>query len=323
MKILEPYKAIFLHHLEEELVPKEPTNLYKPISYILSIGGKRLRPLLAMLMCDVYGSAPEKAIHAAMAVEIFHNFTLVHDDVMDHAALRRGKQTVHEKWNLNTAILSGDAMMIRAYQFLENYDNDLHKPLTKLFSNTALQVCEGQQLDVDFEEREDVTIEEYLQMIIYKTSVLIGAAMKMGALIANVPDNEAQKVYDFGLNLGIAFQLKDDYLDTFGNAEIFGKKIGGDILENKKTLLYLKALEKADETSKKKLTAWYRTNEQSEQKIKEVTNIFSSLKIDEVVKKEIVKYNEKAFEFLSQLSISKEKSTILKQFSDQLSKRII
>lgn len=323
MNILEPYKQLFLTHLEKEFTPRDPKNLYEPINYILQIGGKRLRPLLAMMLCEVYGSNPKKAIDAALAVEVFHNFTLVHDDVMDHAPVRRGKPTVHKKWNLNTAILSGDAMMIRSYQFLEGYEGELNKQLVSLFSKTALEVCEGQQLDIDFETKDDVTIEEYIHMITYKTSVLVAASMQMGAMIANVSPEEAQKVYKFGLNLGIAFQLQDDYLDTFGDAKTFGKKIGGDILENKKTLLYLKALEKADENTQKKLLVWFKTNAQSDNKIKEVTDIFRQLKIDEIMKDEIARFNKKAMDCLNQLNISEEKATMLREFSDQLSVRVV
>ena len=239
MLSIEAYRDAFISHLEKEIVTKEPVNLYKPIHYILNLGGKRLRPVLTLMTADIFGTDYKKAMHAAMAVEMFHNFSLVHDDIMDDAPLRRGKETVHEKWDLNTGILSGDAMLIVAYQFFENYDAETFQQLAKLFSKTAIEVCEGQQYDVDFETRDDVTIDEYLKMITYKTAVLVGAAMKMGAIISKTDEKEAQAIYDFGLNLGIAFQLKDDYLDAFGDPKTFGKQVGGDIIENKKTFLYL------------------------------------------------------------------------------------
>src|SRR5690606_29335330 len=208
-----------------------------------NLGGKRLRPVLTLMTADLFGGRHQDAMNAAMAIEIFHNFSLVHDDIMDDAPLRRGKQTVHEKWDLNTGILSGDAMLIVAYQFFEHYPAETFQELAKLFSKTAIEVCEGQQYDVDFEVREDVQVDQYLKMITFKTAVLVGAAMKMGAIVAKANTEDANAIYDFGLNLGIAFQLMDDYLDCFGDPDTFGKQLGGDIIENKKTFLYLKTLE--------------------------------------------------------------------------------
>ena len=208
-----------------------------PINYILQLGGKRLRPVLTLMTADIFDADYKKALDAALSVEIFHNFSLVHDDIMDDAPLRRGQQTVHEKWDLNTGILSGDAMLIMAYQLFENYEPKTFQDLAKLFSKTALEVCEGQQYDVDFETRDDVTIPEYLKMIEYKTAVLVGAAMKMGAIVANASKSDQEDIYSFGRLLGIAFQLQDDYLDAFGDPKTFGKQVGGDIIENKKTYL--------------------------------------------------------------------------------------
>jgi len=223
MNMIETYKEDFIVYLNKKIAIKEPVNLYEPIHYILQIGGKRLRPILTLMTCDLFNGNVQQAYDAALAIEVFHNFTLVHDDIMDSAPIRRGKTTVHKKWDLNTGILSGDAMMILAYQCFENYEAPIFKKLIELFSQTALEVCEGQQLDMDFETRNDVSIAEYLKMITYKTSVLVAAAMKMGTIIANAKDEEAEAMYDFGLNLGIAFQLQDDYLDTFGDAETIWK----------------------------------------------------------------------------------------------------
>ena len=248
MHYIEQYRSQFLAHMEQKVKIKEPVNLYGPISYILNLGGKRLRPVLTMMTTDILGGDHKKALDAALAVEVFHNFSLVHDDIMDEAPLRRGKQTLHKKWDLNTGILSGDAMLIYSYQLLESYPSMTFKKLLQVFSQTALEVCEGQQYDVDFESREDVTIPEYLIMIQNKTAVLVAAAMKMGAIIADKPEDVQDLIYDFGKNLGIAFQLQDDYLDAFGDPETFGKQVGGDIIENKKTYLYLKALEMGSKT---------------------------------------------------------------------------
>lgn len=323
MKIIETYKEDFVGYLNEKINVKEPANLYEPIHYILQIGGKRLRPILTLMTCEIFDGQVKEAYDAALAIEIFHNFTLVHDDIMDSAPIRRGFETVHKKWDVNTGILSGDAMMIMAYQCLENYEPVVYQKLMKLFSKTALEVCEGQQLDVDFESRNDVTIPRYLKMITYKTSVLVAAAMKMGAIIAKVEDDEAEKIYDFGLNLGIAFQLQDDYLDTFGDEALFGKQIGGDIAENKKTFLYLKAIEVCDKENKEKLMSFYASREQNKNKVKEVTRIFESNNIPEITRNEIAFYTNLAFQELENLDIDEEKKELLKNFGLGLMKRTI
>ncbi|MFK5958344.1 MAG: polyprenyl synthetase family protein [Lutibacter sp.] len=323
MEMIENYKNDFIAYLNEKIKVNEPVNLYEPIHYILQLGGKRLRPILTLMTCEFFNENPKKAFDAALAIEVFHNFTLIHDDIMDSAPIRRGKQTVHEKWDVNTGILSGDAMMIMAYKCFENYEPAIFKKLMLLFNKTSLEVCEGQQLDMDFETRNDVSIPEYLNMITYKTSVLVAAAMKMGAIIANADENEAEAIYNFGLNLGIAFQLQDDYLDTFGDVAVFGKQIGGDIAENKKTFLYLKALEVCKENDKKKLLDFYTTNLNSKNKIEEVTQLFTRNRLKEITIKEIELYTNKAFNVLESLSISKEKKGILKNFGLSLMKRTI
>jgi len=257
------YQDAFTSYLKQFTVDREPASLYSPINYILTLGGKRLRPVLTLMTAEIFNSDHKVALDAALSIEVFHNFSLVHDDIMDDAPLRRGKETVHEKWDLNTGILSGDAMLIMAYQLFENYKPDIFLDLAKLFSKTALEVCEGQQYDVDFETRDNVKTSDYLKMITYKTAVLLGASMKMGAIIARASKEDQDKIYDFGKYLGIAFQLQDDYLDAFGDEIKFGKKIGGDILENKKTYLYLKAIEFLSEDKKNQLLGLYTNNNSS------------------------------------------------------------
>ena len=323
MKLIETYKENFVGYLNEKISIKEPANLYEPIHYILQIGGKRLRPVLTLMTCEIFNGNVNEAYNAALAIEIFHNFTLVHDDIMDSAPIRRGFETVHKKWDINTGILSGDAMMIMAYQCFENYEPVVYQKLMMLFSKTALEVCEGQQLDVDFESRNDITIPKYLKMITYKTSVLVAAAMKMGAIIAKIKDDEAEKIYDFGLNLGIAFQLQDDYLDTFGDEAQFGKQIGGDIAENKKTFLYLKAIEICSREDKEKLFDFYASKEQNKNKVKEVTLIFEKNNIQEITKNEIEFYTNLAFGELDNMDIAAEKKEMLKNFGLGLMKRTI
>lgn len=318
------YQKEFLSYLESKEWVREPKNLYEPIDYILQLGGKRMRPILTLMAADIFSGEFKKALPAALAVEVFHNFTLVHDDIMDDAPLRRGKETVHEKWDTSTGILSGDAMLILAYQYFENYDPEIFQKLAKLFSKTALEVCDGQQLDVDFETRKNVRIDEYMNMIRLKTSVLVAAALKMGAIVANTNDENADLIYDFGLNLGLAFQLQDDYLDTFGDPKTFGKQVGGDIIENKKTFLYLKALEVADKETAKKLKYFYkRKRKDNTIKLTEVTRIFQIFDIPLLISEEIKSYTQKAFDTLDKMSISQENKDKLKNFGTWLMNRTV
>ena len=279
-----------------------------------------MRPVLTLIAADLFGGDYRKALPAAAAVEVFHNFSLVHDDIMDNASLRRGKATVHQKWNSNIAILSGDAMLICAYRLLESYPPDTFAALAKLFSKTALEVCEGQQWDMDFETQTQVSIPQYLQMIRYKTAVLVGAALQMGAIIAGTSIENQRLIYDFGVTIGLAFQLQDDYLDTFGD-EDFGKKIGGDILENKKTILYLKALALADEAQRNTLIAQYATTEESDEKIAIVTQLFRQTGAAEAVRYEITRTTDEALNLLEQITISDENRAYLKQFALELMNR--
>nr|WP_298923021.1 polyprenyl synthetase family protein [uncultured Allomuricauda sp.] len=321
---IEQYGTAFISHLESKIKTKEPKNLYEPINYILGLGGKRLRPILTLMTADLFGGNFKDALDSAMAIEIFHNFSLVHDDIMDDAPLRRGKTTVHEKWDVNTGILSGDAMLINSYQFFESYSPEIFKKLTSLFSKTAIEVCEGQQYDVDFESRDDVTIPEYLKMIEYKTAVLVAAAMKMGAIIANASQDDTEAIYEFGKNLGIAFQLQDDYLDVFGDPETFGKQVGGDIIENKKTFLFLKSLEYAEKEQREGLLHLYSLKpEDSGTKVETVKSIFMESGAVKEAKKEINGYTQKAFDALTTISIPDANKAILKQFGENLMKRTV
>ena len=324
MLSIENYQQKFVEYLEKYSTLKDPQNLYQPIDYILNLGGKRLRPVLTLMTTDIFGEDFKKGMNAALAVEVFHNFSLIHDDIMDEAPLRRGKETVHEKWDLNTGILSGDAMLIMAYQLFENYETEVFKNLAKLFSKTALEVCEGQQYDIDFETRDDVTIPEYLKMIEYKTAVLVGAAMKMGAIVAQASEESQNNIYEFGLNLGIAFQLQDDYLDAFGNPDTFGKQIGGDIIENKKTYLYLKALEFSNNEDEILLKDLFSVNpKDNTDKIETVKQLFVSSGSVEATKEAIEAYTIKAFSVLDIINISDDKRAVLKQFGEQLMKRSV
>ncbi len=322
MQTIETYQKVFLEHLEQFVEEKEPKHLYQPISYILKLGGKRFRPVLTLMITDIFDVDYKKALNAALAIEVFHNFSLVHDDIMDDAPLRRGKETVHEKWNINTGILSGDAMLIIAYQLFENYEVNTFQSLAKLFSKTALQVCEGQQDDIDFETRDDVTIVEYLKMIEYKTAVLVGAAMQMGAIVANASKEDQNSFYEFGKNLGIAFQLQDDYLDVFGNPKTFGKQVGGDIIENKKTYLYLKALEFSDEDEKLQLQNLFSIQpEDNTDKIEKASQLFIASGSAEATKNAIKDYTQKAFSVLETLNITEDKKFALRQFGEHLMDR--
>jgi geranylgeranyl diphosphate synthase, type II len=322
MLSIESYQKEFLNFLEQHSKSKEPKNLYEPIQYILGLGGKRLRPVLTLMTTEVFDGNYKKALNAALSVEVFHNFSLVHDDIMDDAPLRRGQHTVHKKWDVNTGILSGDAMLIMAYQLFENYDDNTFKALAKLFSKTALEVCEGQQHDIDFETRDTVTITEYLKMIEYKTAVLVASAMQMGSIIAKASPKEQNLIYEFGRNLGIAFQLQDDYLDAFGNTETFGKQIGGDIIENKKTYLYIKALEFSSVEEQQELKDLFSlTPNNSVHKIERVKRIFVVSGSSKETQREIENYTQRAFAVLDLIPISEDKKIALKQLGTTLMSR--
>lgn len=285
----------------------EPLNLYQPIGYALGMGGKRLRPVMALMACNLFDNNVEKALPAAMAIEVFHNFTLLHDDIMDRAEMRRNLPSVYKKYNENIAILSGDAISIMAYDYLSRSTSGDKNEMLSLFTKTALQVCEGQQLDMDFEKRNDVSIPEYIEMITLKTAVLLACSLKMGALAGNADKLSADLLYDFGLNLGIAFQLQDDLLDAFADQDKFGKKIGGDIVSNKKTFLLLKALELSGNDEKKVIQYWIGKSEfDPQEKIKAIKSLYEKLNIKQLTEEKINKYYQQAMAMWEKLDVNKE-----------------
>jgi len=301
-----------------EFSPKE---LYEPLNYFLSIGGKRVRPVMVLMACDLFGGNTQDASMPALALEYFHNFTLIHDDIMDEAPLRRNQQTVHIKYNTNTAILSGDALLIKSYQYFENLPAELFKKCIQLFSQTALEVCEGQQYDMNFENKKNVSFEEYIKMISFKTGVLGACAFKIGALIAHADDKQADLIYQFGLNLGIAFQIMDDYLDVFGNLESVGKKHAGDIYENKKTILYLLALQEGNEQDQQELHYWYGIQSENIDKVFSVERIFKRLKVEDLTLDLVKKYTEIAYEYLAKIDAPEENKQMFRDFSTYLLNR--
>lgn len=319
MTSIDTFREAFIHYLQEKVTLKEPKNLYEPITYILALGGKRLRPVLTLMSCELFNAPFQKALDASLAIELFHNFSLIHDDIMDNAPLRRGKVTIHEKWNLNTGILSGDAMLILAYQFFENYDPIPSQQLAKLFSKTAIEVCEGQQYDIDFEDREDVTIEDYLHMINYKTAVLAGAAMTMGAIVAGATKISQENIYEFGRNLGMAFQLQDDYLDVFGEPKLFGKQVGGDIISNKKTFIYLTAQREASAEDQKELEHLYSIQPKNpKDKIEAIKRIFEKSGAKIKTQEEIKNFTNKAILLLENIAITEQGKKQLTDFATHL-----
>lgn len=323
MRSLSEYQSIFQDYLLENTFTQEPKELYEPVNYILSLGGKRLRPLLALMGCELFDTNITKALPIATTVEIFHNFTLLHDDIMDAAPLRRGKPTVHARYGINTGILSGDVMLIYAYAFLNKIpDAVLAQKLHTIFNQMAIEVCEGQQYDMNFETRNDVTIPEYIRMIELKTSVLIAAAFQMGALVGGADDEVARHLYEFGRNVGIAFQIQDDILDTFGDPEKFGKKVGGDIIQNKKTFLVLKSYELADATLSDSLHQLMNTPTTDEfEKIAAVKNIFNTLNVREQAEKEMNQFLNIAFQHIEDTPLSIDRKNYLKAWANELMMR--
>ena len=320
MKTYKEIYALIEQEIANIVYAQQPEELYKPIEYIMSLGGKRLRPLLTLMACDMFGGQSQKAIKAALAIEMFHNFTLVHDDIMDNADIRRGQPTVHIKWNQTIAILSGDLMMIKATDLLcETETNDL-RTLISVFNKTAAEVCEGQQWDMNFETQNNVTEKDYLMMITLKTAVLLGCALKVGALIGGANTNDANHLYEFGKNIGIAFQLQDDILDSFGEGDKVGKKIGGDISANKKTILLIEALNSATGDDKDELYYWL--GAKSDEKIEAVLNLYSKYKVRDKAEQLKEQHLQLAFEHLKQVSIPAEKTLLIKQTAIDLMERM-
>ncbi len=301
---------------------RKPQTLYDPIKYVLSMGGKRIRPSLTLMAYNLYKDDPESVLPSACALETYHNFTLLHDDLMDNASVRRGRQTVHEKWNANTAILSGDSMLVLAFQRIAECKPDKLKPVLDLFVETALEIGEGQQYDMDFEERTDVTEEEYIEMIRLKTSVLLACALKVGALLAGAPEKDAYNLYKFGEQMGLAFQLQDDYLDVYGDPAVFGKAIGGDILSNKKTFMLINAINRADETQRNELMKWITAETfDPKEKIEAVTSIYNNVGINRLAEEKINYYFNESRKYLAAVDVSEERKSVLTAYTDKMVKR--
>jgi geranylgeranyl diphosphate synthase, type II len=320
--LLTSFEAVF-HKEVQSIQSTAPVQLYEPIAYSLKGGGKRIRPVLMLHAASLLSNQLEGIYPAAIAIELFHNFTLLHDDIMDHAGIRRGDPAVHVKYGENSAILSGDAMSIMAFEFLSRCLPAKLPTALALFSRSAMEVCEGQQLDMDFEERDQVTIPEYLEMIRLKTSVLIACSLKTGALLVGGDEKFCQLLYDFGIQIGIAFQLQDDWLDVFGNEETFGKKIGGDIRENKKTFLLLKALEMADEKNLSELKGWLSKSDfEDQEKIESVREIFSNTGASEATRVLMREYHNKAIDALNQIDLPDSEKLELRKFAASVVERI-
>lgn len=301
---------------------QKPRELYEPIEYIMQLGGKRLRPAMALATAEIFGANRQDVILPIIGIEVFHNFTLVHDDIMDKAPMRRGQSTVHEKWNANVAILSGDVMLIKAYELLLKSPPTLLPSILSKFNQCACEVCEGQQMDMNFEVRQDVTTLEYIEMIKLKTAVLLGFSLEMGAILGGSSDANATLLRDFGTNIGIGFQLKDDFLDVYGDQAKFGKQVGGDIISNKKTFLLIEALAKVEGEQAQELQKWIDLEEfNPEEKVAAVTSIYNDLKIDQLTRNKMNEYFDLAMFQLESLQIEEEKKLPLQQFAHYLINR--
>jgi geranylgeranyl diphosphate synthase, type II len=322
MPPLNQYQKWIELEIKKQKYGKQPLSLYEPITYIMSLGGKRLRPLLTLLSYSLFKDDVKSIVPFAVAVEAFHNFTLMHDDIMDEAPLRRGKETVHERWDVNTAILSGDVMLVKVYEMFLKAEPEKIKSILSAFSKCASQVCEGQQWDMEFESKPKVTEAQYINMIKLKTAVLLGFSMELGALLAGADATSQKVVRDFGINIGIGFQLKDDLLDAFGDPKKFGKQVGGDILANKKTLLLIQAQQKAQGKTKDELESWLSAKlYKKPEKIKAVKNIYESLRIPTSVQNKVNQYFKRGFENLEKIEGNPAAKALLKKFTETLIQR--
>jgi len=319
-KTLQEY---FNQVLEKESFTKQPVTLYEPIDYSIRTEGKRLRPVLCLASCELFGGTLSDALNAAIGIELFHNFTLLHDDIMDQAPIRRGKPSVYKKWNSNIAILSGDTMFAKAYEYIGKSSHEKLPQIHRVFTQTAIEVCEGQQHDMDFENRTHVTEEEYIEMIRLKTAVLIGCSLKIGGIVGNASKEDLEYIYKFGEKLGIAFQLKDDLLDAYADQEKFGKQTGNDIVTNKKTYLLIKAFEKADEGQRERLNYFFDSskNFDDKEKVKAVMEIFNRFGIREETQHTIRQYQQEAIQALDAINISEGRKGTLLAITDYLDKR--
>lgn len=320
MNEYKPLLDLFSDCLEKyrrTIAKNSPAELYQPENYILSLGGKRLRPVLTLAGCDLFGKDPSLALGSAMAVELFHNFSLIHDDILDAAPLRRGQPTVHKKWNTNIAILSGDVMLVKAFECLSDYPADKFQLLSRKLSATAIQVCEGQQLDMNFESRMDVTVGEYIEMITGKTAVLLGCCLAMGAINAGATDDDQEAIYGFGTHLGISFQLLDDLLDVYADTADFGKQKGGDIIANKKTYLLLKSLELSDSSQRERIAVIQKSPDH-DQKVRDMMTLYDEVGVKNACLEEADRHTQTAIRFLDRINASEKKKTTLKRFALEL-----
>lgn len=301
---------------------RRPSTLYAPIRYVLSLGGKRIRPVLMLLAYNLYKDDPERILSSACGLETYHNYTLLHDDLMDNADLRRGHQTVHKKWDANTAILSGDSMLVLAYRLMAQCDAGKLKPVIDLFTETALEIGEGQQYDMDFESRNDVTEDEYIEMIRLKTSVLLACAMKTGGILADAPAADADNLYRFGELIGLAFQLQDDFLDVYGDTRVFGKAIGGDIISNKKTYMLINAFNHADAHQRSELQRWTDAKAfDAQEKITAVTQLYNEIGVDKLAQQKIAQYFEQSRKYLDAVQVADDRKAELRTYAERMMKR--
>lgn len=321
MKTADELLQLINRYLDSLPYDRKPASLYAPIKYVLSMGGKRIRPTLMLLAYNLFKDDPEKILSSACALETYHNYTLLHDDLMDNADVRRGQPTVHKKWNANLAVLSGDSMLVLAYQRMTECDSHLAEVL-RLFTETALEIGEGQQMDMEFETRNDVREEEYIEMIRLKTSVLLACAMKIGALLADAPADDADNLYRFGEKIGLAFQLQDDYLDVYGDPAVFGKAIGGDIVSNKKTYMLINAFNRADNAQRAELERWIRaTDFDPQEKVKAVTGLYDEMGIDRLAQQKIAGYFNESKTYLDRVGVSDERKSELMRYAQRMMKR--
>jgi geranylgeranyl diphosphate synthase type II len=316
---LKQYSLLVEQEIKKNKFGKQPSSLYEPIRYLMGLGGKRMRPMLTLLAYSLYKDDVKRAVPFAVAVEAFHNFTLMHDDIMDNAPLRRGNVTVHEKWNVNTAILSGDVMLVRVYDMFLQLEGENLKSVLKAFNVCAAEVCEGQQWDMEFETLPTVTEAQYINMIKLKTAVLLGFSLELGAMLAEASKEDRKAIREFGINIGIGFQLKDDLLDAYADPKKFGKQVGGDIIANKKTYLLIKALEKSKGKQRKELQTWLDAKKfNSKKKVEAVKAIYDALEIPTLTEKKINQYFDKGFKSLDQVTCSPEKKAVLRKFAEDL-----
>ena len=312
MKGFKDHTNLFNSHIDNFINDLNDNSVYEPIKYFLKLPSKRVRPILTLIASRLYNNNTDYALSAALANELFHNFTLIHDDIMDSSKIRRGKETVHLKWTVNQAILSGDAMQILAYKCLENYEANIQKKLIEIFNDTALKICEGQQLDIEFEKENELKFSDYIQMIKYKTAVLLGSSLKMGGIINNVSESDLESLYEIGLNLGLAFQIQDDYLDLYGDQKLIGKKIGGDVMKRKKTVMYHIYKEISSVKDSQILDQVYNGSESNDDsKIQKVFDLFKQAKVDVKTKDLVKNYSSKAINSLENLNIQNDKKSDL------------